>query len=56
MLAEEATKIAATLDRPSISKAVKNSSGSGGLASPSIQELSSLEGADLIKVSFDLSP
>ena len=34
--AEEATKTAAVLDQPSIDKAVKTSSGSGGSVSPSI--------------------
>ncbi|XP_066351397.1 uncharacterized protein [Miscanthus floridulus] len=53
---EEATKMAAVLDQPSIGKAVKTSSGRGGLAGPSIEVLGSLEGADLIEVSSDLSP
>jgi hypothetical protein len=35
-LAEEAAKTVIVLDRPSIGKAVKTSSGSGGSASPSI--------------------
>jgi hypothetical protein len=33
---EEATKVAAVLDQPSIDKAVKTSSGSGGSAGPSV--------------------
>ena len=54
--AEEASKMAAVLDRPSIGKAVKTPGDSGGLAGPSIQALSSLEGADPIELSSDLSP
>ena len=55
-LVEEATKMVAVLDQPSIGKAVKTSSDSGGSASPSIEELSSLEGANPIEMSSDLSP
>jgi hypothetical protein len=46
---EEATKAAVVLDRSSIGEAPKASSGSGGLAGPSIQVLGTLEGADPIK-------
>jgi hypothetical protein len=55
MLAEEATKMAVVLDLPSIDKVVKTSGGSGGSAGPHIQVLGSLEGADLIEVSSNLS-
>jgi hypothetical protein len=54
--AEELSKTAAVLDRLSISKIVKTSGNSGGSASPSIQALGSPKGADLIKVSSNLSP
>jgi hypothetical protein len=53
---EEAAKTVAVLDRPSIGKAAKTSGGNGGSAGPSIQALSSPEGADLIDMSYDLSP
>ena len=54
--AVEATKTTAVLDQPSIGKAVKTSSGSDGSASPSIQALGSLEGANPIEMSSDLFP
>jgi hypothetical protein len=44
MLAEGATKAAAVLHQPSIVKAVKTSSGSGGSAGPSIQALDPQKG------------
>ena len=53
---EEASKTAVVVDRPSIGKAVNTSSYSGGSACPSIHVLGTLEVADPIKVSFDLSP
>ena len=53
---EEATKMTAVLDRPSISKALKTSGCSCGSAGSSIQALGSAEGADRIKVSSNLSP
>ena len=55
-LVEEAAKVAAVLDRPSIDKADKVPSSGGGLAGPSIQALGPLEGVDPIEVSSDLSP
>jgi hypothetical protein len=53
---EEATKVAAVLDLPSIGEAPKSSGGSGGSASPFIQALGPLEGADPIKMKTDLFP
>ena len=53
---EEVTKTTAVLDRSTIGEADKTSGGSGGSAGPSILALSAPEGADPIKVSFDLSP
>ena len=54
--AEEATKAAVVLGRPSIGEAGKAPSGSGGSASPSIQAFAPPEEIDPIEVSFDLSP
>jgi hypothetical protein len=51
---EEATKVAAVLDLPSIGEAPKASSSSGGSASPFIQALGPLEGADPIEMKTNL--
>jgi hypothetical protein len=53
---EEAAKMVVVLDQSSIDKAVKTSGDNASLAGPSIQALSSPEGASPIKVSSDLSP
>ena len=53
---EEAAKAIAALNQPNIGEANKVTSGSGGLASPSIQALGPLERVDPIEVSSDLSP
>jgi hypothetical protein len=56
VLEKELAKTTAVLDRLSIGKTIKTSSNSGGSAGPSIQALGSQKGADLIKVSSNLSP
>jgi hypothetical protein len=55
-LAEESTKAAALLARPSTSEADKTPGGSDGSVDPSIQVLTPPEGVDPIEVSSDLSP
>jgi hypothetical protein len=53
---KEGTKAMAMLGPSSIGEALETPGGSVGLAGPSIQALSSLEGADSIEVSSNLSP
>ena len=55
-LAEEATKAAMVLDRPSIGEADNVPSDSGSPNGPSILALAPLDGVDPIEVSSDLSP
>ncbi|XP_066310953.1 uncharacterized protein [Miscanthus floridulus] len=53
---EEAAKVVAVLDRPSIDEANKVPSDSGGSTSPSIQALGPSEGVAPIEVSSNVSP
>jgi hypothetical protein len=55
-VAEESTKAAALLARPSTGEADKTPGGSDGSAGPSIQVLNPPEGVDPLEVSSDLSP